>query len=114
MRQPEVIITNIAMTLIQWVIRTQRGWIIAAAGAALSIPAVSASAVPSVMVLLIGWGDTGAPSRCRANLASPHNLVTRRTRIACVRSATSPGIVMVAQNSHPLEHDSGDPSGRGA
>ena len=49
MRQPEVIITSMAIALIQWVIRTQTGWITRWAGLAGRAGARATSAEPMVM-----------------------------------------------------------------
>ena len=62
MRQPDVIMTNMASTLIQWVTRTQAGWMVAPAGDW----AIAKSAEPIVM----------AHSYINSDGDRPHNRVS--------------------------------------
>jgi hypothetical protein len=62
MRHPDVIMTNMASALTQWVTRTQTGWIVAPAGACV----IEISAEPMVMV----------QSYINSDGDRPHNPVT--------------------------------------
>src|SRR5258708_22639818 len=62
MRHPDVIMTNMARALTQWVTRTQAGWIVAPAGACV----IEISAEPIVM----------AQSYINSDARRPHNHVT--------------------------------------